>query len=76
MKKYRVVKETNNMDNPPSVTYVIEKHVKFLFWSWWSRHYLPDLIGYYSFSEKYLAFNTCSILNREKEWIEKEICLN
>lgn len=41
--KYRLVKDTNKLYNPPLVTYVIEKQISILFWNWWSRDYIHDI---------------------------------
>lgn len=73
MKKYRVVKETNNMSNPPFTAYVVEKHVRFLFWTWWSQNYLYDPYGHYRASTEEEAQNTCAILNGEKEWVSRVV---
>lgn len=71
--KYRLVKDTNNMCRPPNVDYVIEKRVRFLFWTWWSRDYLFDVSGRYSTKDLHDAQNRLAILNGEKEWVSTEV---
>lgn len=72
---YRLVRETNNMEMPRIVRLVIQKHRKFLFWSWWSENYIPGGKACYAFcgSEEYTAKNCLDILNGKREWITTEI---
>lgn len=73
MNRYRLIKKTNNAFKKPYVTYEIEKLKKFLFWEWWSDDYLHDVEGSYTFSDLEDAKNFLSILNKEKQWVSKEI---
>ena len=73
MNKYRLVQKTNNAFIKPYVTYEIEKLRKFLFWKWWSNNYLHDVEGSYTFHKIDEAKNFLSILNKEKQWVDKKI---
>lgn len=73
MNKYRLIEKTNNAFVEPYVTYEIEKFKKFLFWSWWSTNYLPDVETSYTFNDLEDAKNFCSILNKEKNWIDRKV---
>lgn len=70
--KYRLIKQVNNAANG-FTTYVIEKKVRFLFWTWWSRNYLFDIDGCHEFTEEDKAINMLSILNKEKQWMVKHV---
>lgn len=58
-------------DNKSSIIhYVIEKHTKFLIWSWWSRHYLHNVNGCYHYLDKNDCENMLHYLNKESNVIE------
>jgi len=72
-KKYRLIEQTNNAVGGNNKTYVIEKNVRFLFWTWWSQNYLPDVVGCYESYDKNAMLNMLDILNKKKKWIERRI---
>jgi len=71
--KYRLIEQTNNAVGGNNKTYVIEKNVRFLFWTWWSQNYLPDVISCYESYNKNDMLNMLDILNKKKKWIERRI---
>ena len=66
MKKYRMVEDNSN----GKICYIIEKNVRFLFWSWWSQKYLNHISGCYHYSDKNDCENMLHYLNKESDVIE------
>ena len=71
--KYRLIEQINNAIGGNNKTYVIEKNVRFLFWSWWSQNYLADVVSCYESYDKNDMLNMLDILNKKKKWIERRI---
>lgn len=70
--KYRLIKKVNNAADG-FITYIIEKRIRFLFWSWWSTNYLFDVVGCYEFNKLQDALNMIDILNGKKVWYSKTV---
>ena len=64
-KKYRLVKETDNICLEKYVIYKIEKRIRFLFWSWWVVRCREV--------KREEAENMYEILTGKKKMIEREI---
>lgn len=72
MNKYRLIESINNARSRDT-KYIIEKRKRFLFWVWWSRDYLFDVMGcYYSYNKDEML-NMLSILNGKKSWFETKV---
>ena len=74
MSRYRVVEQINNALGGNNKKYIIEKHKRFLFWTWWSRDYLFDAV-YCCFEsyDKADMENMYEILIGNKKWAERTV---
>lgn len=72
IKKYRIVKNTNNSVSPPHVSFVIERRVRFFWIVWWTENINihPNNTSYSKLSD---AKTLVDVLNGDKEWINKHI---
>lgn len=74
MKKYRLVKQTSNVDD--KVTYIIEKRKRFLWRSWWSQSYLDSYMGSNAaatFTNYAEALRYLKMYNGEIPWAETQV---
>lgn len=75
MSSYRLIENINNATKPKYTTYVIEKKVRFFFWTWWSTNYLWDVNGCYSYNTIEEAVNMMRILTGKIAWNSKKIIM-